>query len=355
MNRFLSLTLVALMGLALLAGCAPAAPAQEQPTENKQFFVGALYDSLTVESRVRQRDELERYAKELGIRLVFQDGGLSEQKQMEQAESLISQGVDCLIIMAHNPEAMVPLVEMCEKNGVLLVFVDRLISNANYPYFVGWDNYFVGSEQAQFALRNAPKGNYVFLIGAPTDPNALEWERIWDEILGPSIESGDINIVLRERVADWDATIAANYTENALTLANDDIQVIMAMADILSTGAVQALKQRNLAGKVLVTGLDGELTAYQRIAEGSQHMTLQVDDQGMARKALDLVVAHLKGEDTSSMITGTTYNGAYDIPTVSVGLLYVDKDNLLDMIKLGYVTYDDAFANVPEADRPPRP
>jgi D-xylose transport system substrate-binding protein len=337
------------MALGLLAGCA------DSPNEEKQFFIGALYDSLQVESRIRQRDELNRYAEELGVRLVFQDGGLSERTQLDQAENLITQGVDAIILLAHNPDAMGPLVEMCNSNDVLLVVIDRILPDLNFPYFVGWDNDFIGYEQANFALRNQPAGNYVLIAGSATDPNALEWKAIWDEVLAPHIASGAINIILDEHIPDWDPTIAANHTENALTIANDDVQVIMAMADILATGVIQVLEQRRLGGQVLVTGLDGEETAYQRIAEGTQAMTLQVNDDGMVHKTLDLIVAHLSGEDTSRLVMGTTNNGSYAIPTVFIDLILVDANNLIDMIKLGYVDFDVVFANVPEANRPPRP
>jgi len=350
MKKFLSLTLIMCMVFGFLAGCASS-----DSGGSSELFVGVLFDSLQVEGRTRQRDELERYAAELGIRLVFQDGGLSEKTQIDQAENLITQGVDAIILLAHNPEAMGPMVEACAANDVVLLVTDRIVPDYDFEYFVGWDNHFIGYEQAMYALTRVPKGNYVLIVGAPTDPNALEWEAIWLDVLGPGIASGDINIVLHDRCEDWDPTIAANHTENALTIANDDVQVVMAMADILATGVVQVLEQRKLAGQVLVTGLDGEATAYQRIAEGSQAMTLQLADEEMARLMLDLLVAHFAGEDVSGMLTGTTNNGRYDIPTISVGLLLADASNLMDLIKAGLVDYDTTFTNVPEADRPPKP
>ena len=348
MKRIISLALILCLLAAFAYGC-------NNNEEDKQLFVGVLFDSLQVEGRTRQRDELQRYAEELGIRLEFQDGGLSEATQINQAENLITQGVDAIILLAHNPEAMGPMVEACRADGVVLVVTDRIVPDYEYDYFVGWDNYFIGYEQAKYALDRVPQGNYVLIAGAPTDPNALEWEAIWLDILGPSIASGDIKIVLQERCDDWDPTIAANLTENALTLANDDIQVVMAMADILATGVVQALQQRGLAGQILVTGLDGEATAYQRIAEGTQAMTLQLDDELMARKMLDLIAAHFAGEDVSRLLTTTTNNGKYDIPTIEVGLMLADASNLMDLIAEGLVDYDFTFENVPEADRPPRP
>ena len=199
MKKLIAFVLVIVLCLGLMAGCGGK--------KNEQYFVGALYDSLQVESRVRQKNALESYAAELGMKLVFQDAALDEKKQMEQAENLIAQGVDAIIVLAHNAEAMTPLADMCKKEGVTLLVTDRLISNCEYDYFVGLDNDAVGEIQSTYALERVPEGNYILIEGAPTDPNAIQWSEIWNKNLAPYVESGAINIVFEEMTTDWDATI----------------------------------------------------------------------------------------------------------------------------------------------------
>lgn len=355
MKKITALLLTAMLCLGLFAGCAK--PAATGDSGDDPYFVGALYDSLQVESRVRQKNALEAYGAELGMKIVFQDAALDEKKQMEQAENLISQGVDAIIILAHNAEAMVPLAKMCKDAGVVLLVTDRLISNCEYDYFVGLDNDAVGYTQATYAVERYPAGNYILIEGAPTDPNAIQWSAIWNEILKPYVDSGDIKIVFEEMTTDWDATIAASNTENALTLCNDDVQVVLAMADCVAAGVIQVLKQRGLAGNVLVTGLDGEAAAFQRIAEGTQTMTLLIDDAKVVRAMLDLLNAVSKKDQAAidAMLTGTISTGTADIPAVIIPYVPVDKDNLMDMIVGGYADYDFTYANVPEAERPAKP
>lgn len=349
MKKLIALVLVIVLCLGLLAGCGGK-------KKNEQYFVGALYDSLQVESRVRQKNALESYAAELGMKLVFQDAALDEKKQMEQAENLIAQGVDAIIVLAHNAEAMTPLADMCKKEGVTLLVTDRLISNCTYDYFVGLDNDAVGEIQSMYALERVPEGNYILIEGAPTDPNAIQWSEIWNKNLAPYVESGAINIVFEEMTTDWDATIAATNTENALTLCNDDVQVVLAMADCVAAGVVQVLAQRGLAGQVLVTGLDGEAAAFQRIAEGTQTMTLLIDDVKVVKAMLDLLAA-VRDEDQAaidSMLTGTINNGAADIPAIIIPYVPVDASNLAEMVNAGYADYDFVYQNVPEDQRPPK-
>lgn len=374
MKKFLALTMVVALVLTSLVGCTTAttsssepaaeakaddaAPAEEAKAEKKvkkqeDLFVGILFDSLTVESRVRQRDAFVAYAEELGIDLVFQDAALSEKTQMEQAENLLSQGVDAICILAHNADAMKPLSDMCKKDDCLFVCTDRVIEGVSMDYFIGLDNDAVGFQQAEFCLEHAPKGNYVLLCGASTDPNAIQWKGIWDEMLAPSVEKGDINIVFEEYTENWDATIAATNLENALTMCDDDCACVMAMADCLANGAIQALKQRGLDGKVVMTGLDGETGAYQRIAEGTQSMTLQIDDETVAKRILDVIVADQTGGDVDQFLTGTFNNGYGEIPAAIIPYIQVNSDNILEMIDRGFADYETTYENVP-ADKRPR-
>jgi D-xylose transport system substrate-binding protein len=354
MKRIGILVLAGILLVGVFVGCNRKA---ETASGDKMIFVGALYDSLQVESRVRQRDYLEAYSKERGINLVFQDAGLSEKVQMEQAENLITQGVDAIIIMAHNAEAIKPLGQMCKDAGVLLICTDRLIEGTPFDYYVGFDNEQVGYGQIGYALEHYPRGNYILVAGAPTDPNVILWQGIWDAEIKPYVDRGDVRIILEERCDNWDTNIAATYTENGLTMANNDVQVVMSMADVLSTGVVQVLQQNGLAGRVLVTGLDGEQAAYQRIAEGTQTMTMQVPDEGVVIAMLDIIKAHFtEGVAAAKALLPDTINNGYaDIPAVLLPYEIMDKSTLDEAIRKGYVTYEAAYANVPEADRPPRP
>ena len=69
MKKTIALLLTALLCLGLFSGCTK--PATAGGSDDGTYFVGALYDSLQVESRVRQKNELERYGAELGMKIVF--------------------------------------------------------------------------------------------------------------------------------------------------------------------------------------------------------------------------------------------------------------------------------------------
>ena len=143
------------------------------------------------------------------------------------------------------------------------------------------------------------------------------------------------------------------FPEPLRTATGDQIDVVLCMNDGLGLGVNQALEAAGLQGKVLMTGLDGESVAFQRIAEGKQSMTILINDTATGRAIIDTAIAAAKGEEPE--VNDVIDNGFKEVPAVLVDLIPVDNENLLDIIKEGYVDYDVVFENVPEADRPARP
>jgi len=114
------------------------------------------------------------------------------------------------------------------------------------------------------------------------------------------------------------------------------------------------LAAQGLAGKVAISGQDADLAAVQRIAEGTQTMTVYKPIHKIAATAAEIAVKLGKGEKIET--DDTINNGKMDVPYVKLEPIMVDKDNLIDtVIKDGFHSYDDVYKNVPEDQRPPRP
>lgn len=352
MKKLLRSSFVLFLLLAILItsiGC--TANNETSKDSGKKITVGVLFDFMSVESRVRQKTELESYAKEKGVEIVFQSANGDEKLQLQQAENLITQKVDALVILAQNAEASKPIAQQCKEAGIPFIVTDRLIDDVDIDYFVGVDNDAIGNMQVDYALSKTKKGKWVMISGAPTDPNCRIWHESWIEKTKPYVESGDIEIVSDEKCDNWDPNIALKHMENALTNQNDQIDVALVMNDGLGTGVNQALEAVGIAGKVIMTGLDGETVAFQRIAEGKQSMTVLMDDINIARAIIDTAISAAKGEEVKT--NGTINNGFEDVPAVLIDLILVDKDNLNEVvIKAGYAKVEDVYANVPKSEWP---
>lgn len=309
---------------------------------------------MTLERWQHDRDLFIERAEELGAEVIVQSADGDADKQLSQIENMLSQNVDVLVIIAANSDALAPVVEQAKEQGVIVVAHDRLINNADVDAYVSFDNEGVGEMQAQYLVERVPKGKYFLLGGEPSDHTAHMFRQGQMNILQPLIDAGDIEIVGDQWADGYSAEQALSIIENALTANNNDIDAIVAPNDSTAGGAVQALEAQNLAGKVLVTGQDADLAAVQRIAEGTQSMTVYKPIREIATTSAEVAISLAKGEEVETDIT--IDNGFKEVPFVQLTPISVDKDNLLEVIVGdGFHSYEDVYKNIPEDERPPKP
>jgi D-xylose transport system substrate-binding protein len=171
------------------------------------------------------------------------------------------------------------------------------------------------------------------------------------EVLKPAIDRGDIKIVADQWAKDWLPSEALRHTENALTQANNNVVAVVASNDSTAGGAIQALEEQKLARKVLVSGQDADLAAAQRIAVGTQSMTVYKPIVPLATKAAEAAVALAKGErvETSESVN----NGKKDVPAILLQPVVVDRGNLAStVVKDGFLKMDDVYRDIPRSQWP---
>ena len=152
--------------------------------------------------------------------------------------------------------------------------------------------------------------------------------------------------VVFDQNGDWDPAKAQTVAENALSANSDKIDAFVVMNDGMATGVIAALRSRDLAGKVYVSGVDGETTALNRIARGEQTMTIYTDLMEEGASAVRAAVAFAKGEKPA--FDKLMNNGAGDVPTRVVPLIAVTKANLCDSLKVmpvGWTTVEAVFGD----------
>lgn len=323
------------------------------------LVIGISVGTLKQERWVREIEMFKAYAKKNGVEVVVQSAQDEAQKQMSQCENLIAQGVDVLIVQALDSEAAGAIVESAHDAGIKVIAYDRLVRNGDLDYYITFDSVKVGEVQAQYVLDKAPKGNYIWLKGGAEDFNAHLVYEGHKNVLQPYIDNGDINIVLEQWCKGWDPKEAMAHTENGLTLAENDIQAVIASNDGTAGGAIQALAAQGLAGVVPIAGQDADIAACQRIVEGTQTGTVYKPLKYLNTSAMQLAIAIAKGEDPkkvidSSLGTWTMQdNGTKEVESFYVDVVAVDKDNMVDVIiKDGFHTVEEVYANIPKDQWP---
>ncbi|MEZ5426031.1 MAG: substrate-binding domain-containing protein [Pyrinomonadaceae bacterium] len=336
----------------LFASCVKAPVEGENPPAKKpdgKVRIGFSMDTLK-EHWVKDKELIEKRAAEKGAEVIVTVADGNDEKQLKQIDNLLTLGIDVLIIAPHNGLVSAAGVERAKKQGIPVISYDRLIQSDQLDLFVSHLHSTAGRMQAEYALKEKPKGNYVMIYGASTDNNAQIIKEAQLEVLKPAVDRGDIKIVADQHAVNWLPENALKIAENALTQNNNDIAAFVCSNDGTAGGAIQALKTQGLAGKVVVTGMDAQIDALQRIAQGEQSMTVYKPIQPLAFAAVDAAVKLARGEKVETSKTMKAVDR--EIPFVFIEPKVIDKSNLMDVVKDGYEKYEDIFINVPEDQRP---
>ncbi|MBA2502436.1 MAG: substrate-binding domain-containing protein [Pyrinomonadaceae bacterium] len=352
--RQLSIPLIAIT--LLISGCvsAPQQNANENAPRNNtgaggRVRIGFSMDTLKEERWQRDKELVEARARELGADLDVQVANGDDAVQRNQAESMLTKGVDVLIVAPHNGEAAAAIVEAAHRQRIPVISYDRLIKNSDVDLYVSHQVEKMGEMQARYAIEHAPKGNYVLIGGSQTDNNAILLRKGQMNILQPVIDRGDIKVISNQFAREWLASEALRITEDAMTKTGGDIQAVVASNDGTAGGAVQALGDR--AKSVIVTGQDAQLDAVQRIVEGRQSMTIYKQIKPLAYSAVESAIKLARGEKPEA--ADRVNNGKIDVPSILQEPIAVDKNNVVQtVIKDGYHKMEDVYKNVPRDQWP---
>lgn len=321
-----SLLLSVLVGLSLSRGRDDAGGERDA---RRAPVIGLSMDTLKEARWQGDRDTFVERAGELGARVEVLAANGDDTVQIGDVEKLITAGVDVLVIVPHDGKAMAKAVRLAHEAGIPVIAYDRLILDADVDLYVSFDNLRVGELQARYLLEHLPtpgRGRIVRIFGAKTDNNAALFKQGQDAVLQPYVERGAIELVHEDWAEDWKPENAKRIVNAAITTHGSRFDAVLASNDGTAGGAIQALAEEGLAGRILVTGQDAEVVALQRIVAGTQAMTIYKPPRLIARGAAELAVRLAQGRPV--IARGSVNNGAYDVPAVLFDPVTVARDNL---------------------------
>jgi len=343
----------ALAALALLCVAACQPKAADAPAQ-KPIVIGLSLDTVREERWQRDRDQFVAHAESLGAKVLVQVANNDDARQNAQIENLLTQGVDVLVVAPHNSESAATIVASAHRAGVPVIAYDRLINGADLDLYISFDNLRVGEMQAEYAVARRPKGNYVLIAGAPTDNNARLYHEGQMRVLKPHVDGGDIRIVGDQWANDWQPVEALKIMENALTRNDNRVDAVVVSNDGLAGGAIQALAEQKLAGTVLVTGQDAELSACRRLVAGTQSMTVYKPIRALAARGAEVAILLARKQPVPDA-TRTLHNGFKDVPCILIPPIVVDRDNVgATVVADGFHALADVYRDVPR-ERWPQP
>ncbi|MEG0722160.1 MAG: substrate-binding domain-containing protein, partial [Lachnospiraceae bacterium] len=272
-----------LLSVFLLTGCATADTQSEKRKnhENSKIQIGMTLDSKVLERWVRDVDVFVAEAKKSGAEVDVQSANGDVSTQKRQIDNYIKEKKDVIVIIAADCNALSEVVKRAHDAGIKIVSYDRLIEDAPSDLYISFDNAEVGSLMAEEVKKELPKGGSIIMICGPkSDGNALMIEKAFRE----SIKGTKLNVVRTDYAKGWTAEYAFQVVDEALADINE-IDGVMCGNDALAVQAVNALAEKQLAGKVCVVGQDADVEACQKVVEGLQSMTVYKDVDLLAKTA----------------------------------------------------------------------
>ncbi len=360
--------------VACMLGCQPQKDAARTDTNGQnakpaQILIGLSLADLKEERWQRDRDYFVAKAESLGARVIVQDAGGDPNAQARQCDGLLAKGVQVLVVVPKNADAARPIVLNAHAKHVKVISYDRLIADAEVDLYLSFDNEKVGEIQAQALVAKTPKGNYLVLRGDPADKNSDMVHAGHMKVLQPYLDRGDIKIVANQACDKWLRSEARRITADALQKYRVD--AILASNDGTASGAISALEDKKLAGKVPVSGQDADLIACQYIWKGVQTVTVYKPIRALAEYAAVAAVAAVNTvtvaktaktltavnagqalatmEPTSNSTASEVKiaNGTFQIPAVFLTPIPVTKENLMETVVAdGYHTREEIIGSV---------
>jgi len=333
-------------------------PAGEEPGEPSELAVGIVLPTKDEPRWIQDQTRFEAKLNEAGydVEILFSQADPSQEKA--NVESLITKGVEVIILCPHDSAAAAASAEAAREAGVTIISYDRLITDTDaVDYYVTFDSVAVGEAQAQYLVDKAEgEGNPLYLYaGAATDNNAfLFFEGAWN-VLQPKIADGTFYIVNSSAAVDlqdkaeltrdemgqiigqvttnWDFDDAKSLAEANLTAASAEDKgdvFILAPNDGTARAIADAFGADTDITSYVVTGQDAEIASVQYIIDGKQSMTVLKDVRNLVDDAIAMAISVVLGETVET--TGEYDNGVIMVPAKQSEVISVDQDNVVEAI-----------------------
>ena len=275
-----------------------------------------------------------------GNKYISTDAQLSAAKQLTDIEGLISQKVDVILVVAYDSDAILPAFQAAADAGVKMISYDVLVEHPDALY-VTFDNVGVGRLMAQTMLeKGKAEGDFAFIKGDKGDPNADFLLSGTLEVLKAAIDAGKIKKVGETYTDGWKPDNAQKNMEQILTAANNKVDAVVSQNDGMAGGVIAALSAQGLAGTVPVSGQDGDHAALNRVARGTQTVSVWKDARELGKTAGDIASA-LAGGKKMTEVAGTQKwsGGAKKVEMQATFLkpIAITKDNLSLVIEAGWI------------------
>lgn len=291
------------------ANGSPASTGSETTGAYADKTIGFCGMTLNNEYHVVVANAAKAEAEKQGVNILIQAGSehASVDEQINILENFIAQGVDGIVLVPASSEGLYNPLKECKDAGIPVIILDTDISEQtrtdldwDLPYY-GTNNFNGAKLAGEWVAENYDEGTKTaILTGVEGQTNAV------DRYEGFLAGVGETYLdVVATQTANWETDQGYTAVQNILT-ANPDLQLIFCCNDGMAYGALSAVKDANLEGKVDIIGYDGQAQALQYVIDGSFVLDIAQHPAEMGRQGVAQMLKIFDGGEAEQKIdTGT--------------------------------------------------
>lgn len=249
---------------------------------------------------VAMKDGVVAEAKKLGVEVdVFaaasEDDITGQQRMMED---VVNKNYKAVGVAPISPVNLIQAMAAATKKGIYVINIDERAdmgqlkaAGGSVVAFLSTDNLALGEKAGKFMLgKMGAAGGKVAIIEGKAGNSSGDARR--DGVKKALATQANVQLVA-SLPGDWDRSKALDVT-NTILQRNPDLKAIYAANDGMALGALQAVKNANKLGKVMVIGTDGVPEAMASVKAGELTATAAQDSAAMGAKALNVMIETLK-------------------------------------------------------------
>lgn len=230
----------------LLAGCSQKPP---------RYVIGVSQCSQDIwRDKLNRELQVGTYFHD-GLELRFASADDSDERQIEQIDQFVNDGIDLLIVAPNQVVTVTPAIDRAFDRGIPVIVFDRKTNTEKFTAYVGADNHEMGRMIGEFiAAQLQGSGRVLEVMGLKGSSPAIERHEGFTEVLSryPGIE------LVSSLQGDWteeSAFEAVSRYDGNLT----HIDYVFGQNDRMAMGARRALIAKGLAESALpqFCGIDG--------------------------------------------------------------------------------------------------
>jgi ABC-type sugar transport system substrate-binding protein len=231
------------------------------------------------------------------LRVVYADDDAANQQR--NVEIAVSEGAKAIILNPVDKAQSAAAVDYAHSKGIPVITLSQTSDSKNVTAFVGSDDVEAGRLQLERLFKVGPANPRFAYINAVLGHSAqVLRERAYKEELA---KHPNVTLVV-QNTADWSGDKALQLVENWIQTYPNGIDMIAAHADCILVGAVTAVENAGLAGKILLSGIDCDMPILEKIKAGVVDNSIWQDGVAQGETALKVAIDAASGKPVKDVL-----------------------------------------------------